>query len=214
MCAQTLDRSRDKNASQRDRPPRTHTLTVTALFANIQRDLDRLEAVYKAQTLAWERGGKDFARCKDLVDAAIGGGPADSAGESSALGAAAGSAAGISSALISEEELGGIAELLKDMGQLPLALRMREHVVERVRERVGSEEGEGVGGALRAVGWVLYEQGKLDAAMILSHPSSCASSTLGTSSSRHWSWGGREGDVKNSTLSTRRYSRRAQPARG
>ena len=100
-----------------------------------------------------------------MVDAAIGGGDiADSEGVSSS---AVGASAEDGGALMSEEELGVMADLLADMGELPLALRVREHVVERVRARVGSEEGEKMGTALLGVAIVLETQGKLDEAMAM-----------------------------------------------
>ena len=100
-----------------------------------------------------------------MVDAAIGGGDiADSEGVSSS---AVGASAEDGGALMSEEELDVIADLLADMGELPLALRVREHVVERVRARVGSEEGEGVGSALVQIASVLETQGKLEEAMAM-----------------------------------------------
>ena len=47
----------------------------------------------------------------------------------------------VDASTLSEEELRVVAELIRDMGELLLALRVWEHVVERVRTRVGSEEG-------------------------------------------------------------------------
>ena len=53
---------------------RCDTYTFSFIFTGIQYNLKRLEAIYKAQTLAWKRGKKDFASCKELVEAAVGDG--------------------------------------------------------------------------------------------------------------------------------------------
>ena len=110
---------------------------------NMSATANALASLYKAQVEVWGRGGKDFTKCEDLVQAALWN---DGAG----------------GATLSEEELGNVAKLLRNMGELKLALQVREHVVERVKSRVGSAEGAGVGKALREVASALMYQGKLE----------------------------------------------------